>query len=70
MQEINRWDRTLVMRYAELGRRPQENASLGTAHGTVNAHFVLGGKVRWFVWPSAEPGSVGRRYSVVRRGLP
>ena len=46
MQEINRWDKTLVMSYAEFGRRPQENASLGTDHGTANAHFVLGGKVR------------------------
>lgn len=46
MQEINRWDHTLVMSYAEFGRRPQENASLGTDHGTANAHFVLGGKVQ------------------------
>jgi uncharacterized protein (DUF1501 family) len=46
LQEIGRWDSTLIMSYAEFGRRPQENGSLGTDHGTANAHFVLGGKVR------------------------
>lgn len=46
LQEIGRWDSTLIMSYAEFGRRPQENGSMGTDHGTANAHFVLGGKVR------------------------
>ncbi|MEK7711638.1 MAG: DUF1501 domain-containing protein, partial [Pseudomonadota bacterium] len=46
MQELNRWDTTLVMTYAEFGRRPQENGSGGTDHGTANAHFVLGGRVQ------------------------
>lgn len=46
MQEIGHWDNTLIMTYAEFGRRPQENGSMGTDHGTANAHFVLGGKVR------------------------
>jgi uncharacterized protein (DUF1501 family) len=44
--EINRWDSTLVMTYAEFGRRPQENLSGGTDHGTASAHFVLGGRVK------------------------
>ncbi len=44
--EIKRWDSTLVMTYAEFGRRPQENASNGTDHGTVAAHFFAGGRVR------------------------
>lgn len=44
--EIGRWDSTLVMTYAEFGRRPQENNSNGTDHGTVAAHFVAGGRVR------------------------
>jgi len=44
--EIGRWDTTLVMTYAEFGRRPQENGSNGTDHGTANAHFVVGGRVR------------------------
>lgn len=46
MQEIARWDSTMIMTYAEFGRRPQENGSLGTDHGTANVHFVLGGKVQ------------------------
>lgn len=46
MLEISRWESTLVMTYAEFGRRPQENASNGTDHGTANAHFVLGGQVK------------------------
>jgi len=46
MQEINRWSSTLVMTYAEFGRRPQENGSGGTDHGTANIHFLLGGGVR------------------------
>jgi len=46
MQELNRWDTTLLMTYAEFGRRPQENGSGGTDHGTANAHFVLGGRVQ------------------------
>lgn len=44
--ELGLWQRTLVMSYAEFGRRPQENQSRGTDHGTANVHLVLGGKVR------------------------
>jgi uncharacterized protein (DUF1501 family) len=44
--ELNRWDSTLVMTYAEFGRRPKENMSNGTDHGTVAPHFVLGGRVK------------------------
>lgn len=46
LQELNRWNDTLIMSYSEFGRRPQENASGGTDHGTANAHFILGGAVR------------------------
>ncbi len=46
MQEIGRWDSTLMMTYCEFGRRPKENQSGGTDHGTANAHFVLGGRVK------------------------
>ncbi len=46
LKEIGRWDNTLVMTYAEFGRRPRENLSRGTDHGTASAHFVLGGRVR------------------------
>jgi uncharacterized protein (DUF1501 family) len=46
LQETNRWDSTLVMTYAEFGRRPQENFSNGTDHGTASAHFIAGGRVK------------------------
>jgi uncharacterized protein (DUF1501 family) len=32
----------LLMTWSEFGRRPQENNSLGTDHGTAGAHFVAG----------------------------
>jgi uncharacterized protein (DUF1501 family) len=44
--ELGRWNETLVMTYAEFGRRPRENESNGTDHGTVAPHFVTGGRVR------------------------
>ena len=53
--EIGRWDSTLVMTYAEFGRRPQENNSMGTDHGTANVHFLAGGKVRGGLY-GAPPG--------------
>ncbi len=43
--ELGRWDSTLVMTYAEFGRRPKQNQSGGTDHGTVNAQFLTGGRV-------------------------
>ena len=46
LQEIGRWDSTLMMTYCEFGRRPKENMSGGTDHGTANAHFALGGRVK------------------------
>lgn len=45
MIELNRWDSTMVMTYSEFGRRPKENQSGGTDHGTASAHFVTGGRV-------------------------
>ncbi len=44
--ELQRWDRSLILTYAEFGRRPAENLSGGTDHGTVSTHLVLGGRVR------------------------
>ena len=44
--ELKLWERTLVLSYAEFGRRPKENQSNGTDHGTSNVHFALGGAVR------------------------
>ncbi|WP_213295407.1 DUF1501 domain-containing protein [Paraburkholderia sacchari] len=43
--EMGRWDRTLIVTYAEFGRRVRENQSRGTDHGTASAHFVAGGQV-------------------------
>jgi len=46
LTEVGRWDSALMMTYCEFGRRPRENQSGGTDHGTANAHFVTGGRVR------------------------
>ena len=43
--ELGRWDNALVMTYAEFGRRPRQNASGGTDHGTASVHFLVGGRV-------------------------
>ena len=43
--EIGRWDTTLVATYSEFGRRPAENQSGGTDHGTASVHLVMGGAV-------------------------
>jgi len=40
------WDDILVMTYSEFGRRPKENISGGTDHGTSAPHFFMGGRVR------------------------
>lgn len=45
-EELGLWQRTLVLTYGEFGRRPKENQSNGTDHGTANVHFALGGAVR------------------------
>ena len=34
------------MTYSEFGRRPNENFSDGTDHGTPSPHFILGGLVK------------------------
>lgn len=36
----------LIMQWSEFGRRPQENASLGTDHGTAVPMFIIGDAVR------------------------
>lgn len=41
-----KWDKVLLMTFAEFGRRAYENGSGGTDHGTANAHFLLGGEVQ------------------------
>ncbi len=44
--EADRWRSTVIATYAEFGRRPRENQSGGTDHGTSSAHFVMGGAVK------------------------
>jgi uncharacterized protein (DUF1501 family) len=44
--EADLWKSAVVATYAEFGRRPRENESGGTDHGTASAHLVLGGAVR------------------------
>lgn len=44
--EADLWQRTVIATYGEFGRRPRENESGGTDHGTSSAHLVLGGAVR------------------------
>jgi uncharacterized protein (DUF1501 family) len=46
LQEKGLWERSLILSYAEFGRRPAENGSRGTDHGTASVHLVAGGQVR------------------------
>lgn len=46
LTEIGAWDRTVVMTFSEFGRRPRQNQSNGTDHGTAAPHFIAGGAVR------------------------
>jgi uncharacterized protein (DUF1501 family) len=51
--EIGRWNETVVATYAEFGRRPRENESGGTDHGTSSVHFVAGGMVKGGLYGAA-----------------
>lgn len=53
LSEVGRWQDTLVLTYSEFGRRPRENQSGGTDHGTAAAHLVLGGRVRGGLYGAA-----------------
>jgi uncharacterized protein (DUF1501 family) len=48
--ELGLWDRTLVLSYSEFGRRPRENQSGGTDHGTAGTLFAFGPAVRGGVY--------------------
>ena len=45
MRRIREWDNTIMLTYSEFGRRPTENYTKGTDHGTAAPHFVAGGMV-------------------------
>ncbi len=74
LDELGRWNDTLVLTYAEFGRRPKENLSNGTDHGTANVHFALGGRVAGGFYgeqPSLERlgGDGNMRYAIDFRGV-
>jgi len=46
LQERSLWERTLVLTYSEFGRRPRENQTSGTDHGTASCLFAFGPLVR------------------------
>lgn len=46
LSRLGMLDRVLVMTYSEFGRRPAQNASAGTDHGTAAPHFVMGTGVK------------------------
>jgi uncharacterized protein (DUF1501 family) len=51
LQQSGEADRVLVMAYSEFGRRLEENAALGTDHGTAGPVFLAG--------PAVRPGVLG-----------
>jgi uncharacterized protein (DUF1501 family) len=55
LQEIGRWDETLVATYDEFGRSPMENDLRGTHHGLASTHFVMGGRVKGGLYGEALP---------------
>jgi uncharacterized protein (DUF1501 family) len=46
MTEHGLADNVLIMPWSEFGRRPEENGSLGTDHGSSSCMFLIGNKVR------------------------
>lgn len=61
-KSLSKWDDVLLVTYSEFGRRPIENGSLGTDHGTAAPHFALGGRVKGgfqFKQPSLETLAAG-----------
>jgi len=46
MVALNRQDDVVLVTFSEFGRRPLQNGSAGTDHGTAEPMFVLGGRVR------------------------
>jgi len=55
LQEIGRWDETLVATYDEFGRSPVENGDQGTHHGLATTHFMMGGRVKGGLHGEAPP---------------
>ena len=59
MTQMGLADNVVLMTYSEFGRRPNENASHGTDHGTASSLFVIGNKVKggdlYGMQPSLNP---------------
>ncbi|MDP7425047.1 MAG: DUF1501 domain-containing protein, partial [Rhodospirillales bacterium] len=55
MKAKSLWGKVTVMSYSEFGRRPYENNSKGTDHGTVAPHFLFGGKVNGGFYGEQSP---------------
>ncbi len=55
MIEHGLWERVMIMTYSEFGRRPEENGSKGTDHGSANSHLIMGGGVIGGFY-GAQPG--------------
>ena len=58
LAEAGAWDDTLILTYSEFGRRPRENGSGGTDHGTAGVQFALGKRVRGGMY--GEPVALDR----------
>ena len=59
MERIGRADDVVLMAFSEFGRRPSENANLGTDHGTAGPMFIAGKPVRGGHY--GEPVDLSRR---------
>jgi len=55
MKRHGLWGNTLLMTYGEFGRRPRENASRGTDHGSAAPQFLIGGGVRGDLYGTQPP---------------
>ena len=55
LTELGKWNSTVVLTYAEFGRRPRENLSNGTDHGTASVHFAIGGSVAGGLYGEQPP---------------
>ena len=53
LEEAGRWDSTVIATYSEFGRRPRENQSNGTDHGTAGVQWVMGGTVKGGLYGAA-----------------
>lgn len=53
LQAHGHTDRVTLMTFSEFGRRPAENASRGTDHGSAAPLFVMGGSVRGGIYGDA-----------------